>query len=299
MSGLAFAPNADLTRFVVKGTLRSVWADADNTFVAVGVDSPTVFDGRNALKFEPDMKNADLWGVWGSDSKNIFAVGASHEILHFDGNAWSTMLNEAPYLHSIWGTSDTNVFAVGLNGVILHYDGSVWSQMRTGVDEVLLSVHGSSSKNVFVAGQSVVLHFDGTEWSQVDNVPESLFFSAVWVASGGDAFFGCGEGAVTRYDGQVWSTVSLGTPDPIRAIVGRSKNEIYAATDHAVFRFDGREWSLFRKNPSHFWSRDLAFNSVGDLAIVGYVCEPSNKVGSDRWHCSEGSILHFGHAALK
>jgi photosystem II stability/assembly factor-like uncharacterized protein len=64
----------------------------------------------------------DLYGVWGSSPSNVFAVGDSGAMLHYDGSAWSAMSSGTTTdLYGIWGSSPSNVFAVGDSGAILHY----------------------------------------------------------------------------------------------------------------------------------------------------------------------------------
>ena len=67
----------------------------------------------------------DLRGVWGSSGTDVFAVGESGTILHYDGSGsnWSSMLygwTDMDFM-GVWGSSGTDVFAVEWNGDILHY----------------------------------------------------------------------------------------------------------------------------------------------------------------------------------
>jgi hypothetical protein len=63
-----------------------------------------------------------LRGGWGSSGTNVFAVGESGAILHYNGSAWSPMSSgTATNFNGIWGSSGTDVFAVGWNGTILHH----------------------------------------------------------------------------------------------------------------------------------------------------------------------------------
>ena len=71
--------------------------------------------------------------MWGSSGSNVFAVGDSGTILHYDGSSWSAMSSGTTnYLYGVWGSSGSDVFAVGDAGTILHYDGSSWSAMSSG-----------------------------------------------------------------------------------------------------------------------------------------------------------------------
>ncbi len=61
--------------------------------------------------------------MWGNSSSDVFAVGDSGTILHYDGSSWSGMTSATTdYLEAVWGSSATNVFAVGHYGMILHYN---------------------------------------------------------------------------------------------------------------------------------------------------------------------------------
>jgi PKD repeat protein len=60
--------------------------------------------------------------VWGSSGSDVFAVGRSGTILHYDGIAWSPMSSGTDdYLYGVWGNSGSDIFAVGGDGTILHY----------------------------------------------------------------------------------------------------------------------------------------------------------------------------------
>ena len=41
------------------------------------------------LEYEPSPTTKDLSEVWGSASDNIYAVGESGTIIHYDGSNWS------------------------------------------------------------------------------------------------------------------------------------------------------------------------------------------------------------------
>ena len=74
---------------------------------------------------------SDMWNLWGSSSKDVFAVGGDNDpllayftsiILHYDGSRWSVMKDSTgPLIADVWGTSASDVFAVGAGGTILHY----------------------------------------------------------------------------------------------------------------------------------------------------------------------------------
>ncbi len=75
---------------------------------------------------------------------------------------------EVKILQGVWGSSSTDVFAVGYSGTILHYDGNTWSVQASGIAVLLSGVWGSSATDVFAVGgvlSATILHYDGTDWS--------------------------------------------------------------------------------------------------------------------------------------
>jgi hypothetical protein len=73
-----------------------------------------------------------------------------------------------------WGPSSTDMFFVGDTGTIFHYDGVNWTKFPKPTTKNLRSVWGTSHNDVWVAGfdestaQSVLLHYDGANWSTID-----------------------------------------------------------------------------------------------------------------------------------
>jgi hypothetical protein len=103
-----------------------------------------------------------LWrGLWGTSGTNLFIVGASGDIQHYNGSSLISMASgTTKTLNGVWGSSGSDVFAVGYNGAIVHYNGSTWSPMSTGTTFYLSAVWGSSSNDVFAVGDSgAILHY--------------------------------------------------------------------------------------------------------------------------------------------
>ena len=120
-------------------------------------------------------------GVWGSSASDVFAVGGSGTILHYNGSSWSAMTSgTTQYLNGVWGSSGSDVFAVGggyymggYSGTILHYNGSAWSAISSGTLQYLYGVWGSSGSDVFTVGydnnngNSIIFHYNGNDWSSM------------------------------------------------------------------------------------------------------------------------------------
>ena len=145
----------------------------------------------------------DLWGVWGSSSSNIFAVGQDGTIIHYNGSDWSAEPSgTGNTLTSVWGSSASDVFAVGRYGTILHYDGSVWSTMTSGTTKELWSVWGSSPSDVFAAGNgNTILHYDGRHWEGYIYSSAAIKLLGIWGSSSSDVFAVGENGAILHNAG--------------------------------------------------------------------------------------------------
>ena len=62
-------------------------------------------------------------------------------------------------LFGIWGSTPNDIYAVGVTGTILHYDGASWSALGAGTNGLVraLAVHDSGSgPTLFVGGDFTV-----------------------------------------------------------------------------------------------------------------------------------------------
>jgi hypothetical protein len=197
-------------------------------------------------------------GVWGSSPTNVFAVGDSGMILHYNGSTWSTVTSgTTSNLTAIWGDSSTEIFAVGWDGEILHYNGSAWSRMTSGISgDALLGVCGSASNDVFAVGTGdTILHYNGNIWKRMATGTENCQFYGVWGNSATTVFTVCtGEdwGAgylkwyskVLRYDGAAWSEVCRSVAHRLYGVWGSSPTDVFAAGSNGeILYYDGSLWT--------------------------------------------------------
>ena len=197
------------------------------------------------------MPPFDILAVWGTSGTDVFAVGKSGTILHYDGSTWSPMANVTTnWLNAVWGSSGSDVFTVGFafdepkSAVILHYNGSTWSPMASGTTNWLSAVWGSSGTDVFAVGNySTILHYDGNTWSSMGLGTDSSL-SAVWGSSGTDVFALCGDGTIRHYDGSAWSSMASGTTNLLYAVWGSSGTDVFAVGEYGtILHYDGSTWS--------------------------------------------------------
>ncbi len=105
------------------------------------------------------MNNAtieSLFAVWGTSPSDVYAVGASGRILHYDGNVGQNWVSVASgtteSLLAVWGTNASDILAAGTNGAVVHYDGTTWSPQISGTTNALRAIWGSPNPGVTAVG---------------------------------------------------------------------------------------------------------------------------------------------------
>ena len=229
-----------------------------------------------------------LRGVWGSSESDVFAVGNSGTIVHYDGYTWSGMESGTTnHLGDVWGSGGNDVFAVGESGIILHYDGKTWSKINSGTSRHLDSIWGSSQNDIFVTGRggtlwgdyiNFVRHYNGNTWSEVYRVvaietyPERLW--DIWGSSGINVFAVGHYSDIVYYNGRTWFKRGTGIVSVFRGIWGSSENDVYAVGSERyvgskICHYDGNTWSEIYGNKYLSGLFDIWGNSNTDIFVVG------------------------------
>ncbi len=249
----------------------------------------------------------DLLSVWGYDAENIFAVGFSGTVLHYDGLAWNIESVSATVpLTSVHGLpKDTAmdppppltgpVFAVGWDGTILMRDhaSATWidAAPSSTVGEDLFGVRiGADDSAIAVGDVGRLMVWDGTTWAPKRfRVPGEFTGSliepktslkGVWTRDGRRYYISGAAGAAYRSDNGYASFESIDTrdPEPLRGIWGINYGDVYAVgLSGKILHFDPNgdpPWRRVRNNgaedlPSVFF---FGIDGTGgnDITIVGW-----------------------------
>jgi len=212
-----------------------------------------------------------LYSVWGSSPSDVFAVGNSGVILHFDGSSLSSMTSGTTrYLRGVWGSSATDVFVVGTGGTIRHYDGTSWSDMTSGTTVDLHGVWGSSASDVFAVGVSgTILHYDGYTWSPMTSGTAN-WLRAVWGTSGSDVFAVGNSGVILHYNGSDWNFMTSGTTGNLCGVWGSSGSDVFVVGASGItLHYNGSAWVIMASGTTNtlygVWG-----TSGSDVFAVGY-----------------------------
>jgi hypothetical protein len=171
---------------------------------------------------------AVIWGLWGSSTEDLWAVGGSNDvsgpkglILRSRGDgAWIKLEDPAipsdANLFKVWGSAPDDVHIVGELGIALHWDGARLSRVDTPLSEevTLFTVHGRTSGPIFAVGGSdlaSVLRFDGVRWEKEGGLPIDLMgLNGVFVRKDGAAIVsGAGGEVLERSQAGAWRRVAF------------------------------------------------------------------------------------------
>lgn len=211
----------------------------------------------------PPSTFSRLFAVWGSSGQDVFAVGGSSTIVHFNGVNWVPMTWGGGFgFEGVWGSSGTNVYAVGgydgfglALGKIFHYDGDCWREVFSTTDYQFTDVWGSGSDDVFATtSRGAVLHYDGKDWTPM-KLETGLFAGTgafgVW-GTGAENVFAVDAGTIWHYDGNNWQLAAAVDASVLRRIWGSSPTDVYTVgqrytstqTLAAVWHYDGYRWTF-------------------------------------------------------
>jgi len=244
---------------------------ASNVF-AVGESGLVLrFDGHHWHR-EDSGTDRDLRGVWCSDSGKVFVVGAQ-AITVRSGGVWTPdPAGDDHSLYEVWGFADDDVYAVGRSGTILHFDGQAWTLMDCPVDFTLRGVWGSAPDDIFAVSRGYdgeILHYDGQVWSVVEIIPDNPLWS-VW-GTGPDNVYvvGWDGGAFYHYDGNAWNVEHQPWDATAHAVHGNGPDNVYVGGYQGGFwSFDGTVWRQIEPAFENQYTPDLWCAPDGQLFVA-------------------------------
>ena len=229
-----------------------------------------------------------LYEIHGSSASNIFAVGDTGTILHYNGKSWSHMdSSTSSTLWSAWASPEGSAFAVGNNGTILHYNGDSWTDMVSSTPRTLSGVWGSASNDVFAVGDSgLVLHYDGISWSQI-RTSTGQFIHGVWGTSSNDVYAvgwdkSTQKGLLLHYDGTSWNQIDIGDYPALNRLWGSSPTDLFVVgASGTILHYNGTSWS--------------EMTSGSTQNIHGIWGDSADNVYAVSWYVPGyiGAILHY------
>ena len=220
----------------------------------------------------PPISTKTLNAIWGTSPSDVYAVGDTGTILHYNGTDWSAEpSNTTGQLLSIWGSSPANIYVVGNEetgvnratllrkktiGTIWEFEEAVDYITQAPFDYNLTTVWGLSASKVYVSdvfGDPYV--FDGTGWIKFEPVPPvgTYPLTGIWAVNSTTLFVtDQNSNGVRRYgkDGiNDWTYDSTECTGNLNEIWGISINDIYVAGSGGyIGHFNGAQWQGVTSN---------------------------------------------------
>ena len=199
----------------------------------------------------PSGSNQPLKDIWGTSKSDVWTVGESGVILHWNGNDWSPVPSGTETeLRGIWGSSPRDIWAVGgsdaSEGFILHYDGAKW-QPHYRAETRLNYLWGSAAEATWAVGgrpspEGTVVHWDGKEWRPV-GIPRAPWLNSIWGSGPRDIWVAGDSGTILHYNGTAWAEAVTATQMTFKSVYGTGPNDVWAVAFNGIIRhWNGKTW---------------------------------------------------------
>jgi photosystem II stability/assembly factor-like uncharacterized protein len=222
-----------------------------------------------------------LRAVWGSGPTDVFAVGASGTVLHFNGSSWTPMTAPNTWVfYAVTGNGPKEVVAAGYGGVVNTYDGSKWSDLPTGMTKDINGIWSPGPKSYYVACDSgMIYHYDGATWKDVSPSLGYTTFNGVAGTSSSDIWIVGSKGTIAHFNGKGWNQVTSNTTGEFYAAYAAGPKAVYATGLGGLLAANlGSGWVHMSAYGLHHYA--VHGSGPGNVFVVGY----------------KGSILHYnGH----
>lgn len=217
----------------------------------------------------------DLYSVHGLVSEDVWAVGRSGTIVHYDDYAWSVIASPVvSNIRSVQTLSSTEAYAVGDGGKILRWNGATWATMTSPVVDDLFSLALTASNSGFAVGAAgSILIWDGATWSAtssptVNNLRSLSFTDSSFGFAVGDA------GTILKWDGNTWVAAASPVVSRLNAVYCLNTAFCTAVGNGGVIiQWDGANWtsqvSPVVSNLNSVEARaDFEIWAVGDFGVI-------------------------------
>lgn len=248
------------------------------------------FDDCASLRWATSSPNLVASDIWSASSSDVYAVGRSGLLAHYDGTSWTQVPN-APVTSSlelggVWGTASNDVHVVGGNvtadsGTALHFDGTAWTSMQLpGGTKLLHSVWVGDGTGFAVGNAGTLLKLVAGAWTQ-QTAPTSVSLNVVWGRSASEIYLGAGDG-LYAYNGATWTKQTLASTGFIQAITGTSAGDVFVGgedtnTFATLYRKAGSAWQPIPLPECSGGVQDLWASSATEVYAAG-----SGKSGKSR-----------------
>jgi hypothetical protein len=276
----------------------NVWiVGAGSNFGTAGTILNYTANGFSASTKVP--ANGELYGVWGIDAGDIWAVGVNGLLLRNNkgGNSWvqytSTSQTNAT-LHAVYGQSTKNILAIGELNTILEWNGTKWGP-ATNVQSYAQTQYGASGNWIVGAGGRMAF-FNNVDWVEYgvspplstnqDMAPQDIGMTmqapsvplqnvTALAGSGPTDIWAIDTGNLIHSDGSTWTGVNTGVnaaTTPLNALSVLSPTSVWAVGNGGtVVYYNGNKWTSMTTNTTNNLHAVYAFSANEAWAVGDYI----------------------------
>ena len=176
------------------------------------------YDGAAWAKLDSGQINVDLWQVFGFADGTVFLGGSNGTILRYRNGTFEKLPTPSPdIVFGLWGSSSNDVWAVGGQttgrGFVWRFQGTAF-EVVSGVPAELANgtvwkVTGRAANDVWMScSRGLVLHWDGQTLAneRIGGMEESLFSIGCQATRCVTAGTNITNGVLYQNDGQGWAS---------------------------------------------------------------------------------------------
>jgi len=253
---------------------------ADLGYAAGFLDCTTLcgpdFAGCRQVNWIAQKHQQQMFSIRGASDSDVWAVGGSPIVLHWDGVAWqqvdlTSCVTNAAGFRGAFSFGGGEVILSGGDGT----DAFVAKLSGTTCTKVIVAAGGgeladvwaSAPDDIYAVSNAGIYHYDGASWTQSHS---QLGFSHVW-GSGAHDIYAAGGSGLWHYDGTNWTQVTAITLPFVYSVTGNAANDVYAvATDNGgnsdIYHWNGAAWTTLPRSPSN---GALTAVAAGSRVIAG------------------------------
>ena len=237
------------------GPLRAIAGvhESSNKIYVVG-NSATVLigDGRNAFvaSATSPSPSGNLRAVYVPSAQEAWVADSSNNTVHHTTNGGATWTNSvagaAGGLQGIFGRSANDILTVGQDNMEGRHYMSGWAAARYPgpLKRTMWGVFASAN-NFYITGSGGAVGKSAsprTTFQDISLTSSTPNLYGVFCVDDNNVFVVGSGGAIYRYNGSQWSSMSQGA-STLKAIWGSSAQDIFVVGDSgAVYHYDGTRW---------------------------------------------------------
>jgi hypothetical protein len=203
--------------------IRAIWAFSENNIVLTDGGSIGWFDGLNVIvdcEVNPLLIGA-LKKMWGTSNSDLYAVGYSGNIIHYNGINWNRIESgTALNINDIWGdynqkTQEWEILGVASNEyssfdreLIKVNKTSSTFLSKSGIEEPLHGIWFKSNKKYYVVGSGTYekTHLHDSEWKGDPLDITEYFENCVRATNINDVIAVGAFGEILHFNGYSWKS---------------------------------------------------------------------------------------------